>query len=137
MFVFGGWDGAQTLSGLHRFRIRMGHWSDVEINGPLPPHRYRHTSVLFEGNIFVFGGVDQEHRRFNDLQCFSIANKTWTNIRLNGEIPTRSFHSSVVVDDQMFVLGGYDGVNRLNDIHQCSLRPAKPEPEEDMSDVEV
>ena len=37
-------------------------------HGNTPPHRYRHTAVLFADSAFVFGGVNKQHARFNGKQ---------------------------------------------------------------------
>jgi hypothetical protein len=121
MYIFGGWDGVNTLSDIYKYNFKESSWTKVNIAGDAPPHRYRHSAVLFKSCMYIFGGVDQEHRRFNDLQCFDLQKRVWNQLELCGNIPTRSFHSATVIDNQMFVIGGYDGVNRLNDVHQCSL----------------
>lgn len=68
LVVFGGWDGRDTLNDLFEFNFVTKEWKKMETHGVSPPHRYRHTAVIFGDNMFVFGGVDKTHSRFNDLQ---------------------------------------------------------------------
>ncbi|RLN98277.1 hypothetical protein BBJ28_00003559 [Nothophytophthora sp. Chile5] len=68
LIIFGGWDGRDTLNDLFEYNFVTNEWRKVETSGNSPPHRYRHTAVIFGDNMFVFGGVDKTHSRFNDLQ---------------------------------------------------------------------
>lgn len=68
LIIFGGWDGRDTLNDLYEYNFQTREWRKMETRGVSPPHRYRHTAVIYGDNMFVFGGVDKTHSRFNDLQ---------------------------------------------------------------------
>lgn len=68
LIVFGGWDGRDTLNDLYEYNFVTREWRKMNTRGISPPHRYRHTAVISGDNMFVFGGVDKTHSRFNDLQ---------------------------------------------------------------------
>lgn len=79
LVVFGGWDGHNTLDNLYEFNFKTQLWKMLEAVGSIPPHRYRHSAVVFDDNMFVFGGVDKSQVRYNDLQRYNLGNKasTW------------------------------------------------------------
>jgi N-acetylneuraminic acid mutarotase len=79
MIIFGGWDGRDTLDDLHQYDFDRNVWSTIESTGRSPPHRYRHTAVIYGDSMFVFGGVDKAHSRFNDLQRLDLS--TWNVYR--------------------------------------------------------
>jgi N-acetylneuraminic acid mutarotase len=71
--------------------------------------------------MFIFGGVDTNRMRFNDVYQFEIEQRKWRKIETNGELPqSRTFHRSVIIGHVMYVIGGFDG-QRLNDLYQIGL----------------
>ncbi|OQS00997.1 hypothetical protein ACHHYP_02026 [Achlya hypogyna] len=122
LIIFGGWDGRDTLDDLYEYAFETGVWSIVKTTGKSPPHRYRHTAVIYGDSMFVFGGVDKAHSRFNDLQRLDLVTNTWSEVYTSGYVPSsRTFHRAVVVSNRMYLLGGYDGTDRLHDLY--SIHP--------------
>ncbi|CAK9021544.1 Leucine-zipper-like transcriptional regulator 1 homolog [Durusdinium trenchii] len=97
--------------------------ADLEQRGWEPRHRYRHSAVVHENKMVVFGGVDKSHNRFNDICVFDFDKLVWTEMPVSGAAKpsARTFHRAVCVGDQMLVMGGYDGEDRLNDMHAIHL----------------
>ncbi|KAF1776332.1 Kelch-type beta propeller [Phytophthora cactorum] len=127
LIVFGGWDGRDTLNDLYEYSFVTNEWRKLETTGNSPPHRYRHTAVIFGDNMFVFGGVDKTHSRFNDLQRLDLVTNTWSEVCTTGSIPSsRTFHRAVVVDSKMYLLGGYDGTDRLQDLYSIDIGALTP-----------
>lgn len=127
LIVFGGWDGRDTLNDLFEYSFVTNEWRKMETKGNSPPHRYRHTAVIFGDNMFVFGGVDKTHSRFNDLQRLDLVTNTWSEVCTTGSIPSsRTFHRAVVVDSKMYLLGGYDGTDRLQDLYSIEIGALTP-----------
>ena len=128
LLLFGGWDGKETLNDLYSFSFTTKIWKKITTTGASPPHRYRHTSVVFNDSIFVFGGVDKQHCRYNDLQRLDIRSNVWSQVATTGYVPSsRTFHRAAVVGNLMYLLGGYDGAERLHDlysVHVGTLTPA-------------
>lgn len=63
-----------------------------------------------KGNIWLFGGTDGA-RQLNDLWCFNIATKVWTQVRSEPEDPAkvpepRRNLTLVVFRDNLFIFGG-------------------------------
>lgn len=83
--------------------------------------------------MFLFGGVDKDHVRFNDLHRFDFATLSWQEVEATGIIPSsRTFHRCVVVGNKMYLLGGYDGDHRLNDVRSVYLGNLSPPPLKDI-----
>ncbi|CCI47194.1 unnamed protein product [Albugo candida] len=122
LVVFGGWDGHNTLDNLYEFNFKTQLWKMLEAVGSIPPHRYRHSAVVFDDNMFVFGGVDKSQVRYNDLQRYNLVTNSWSEVCTTGNLPcSRTFHRAVLVENQMFLLGGYDGTYRLRDLYSIEL----------------
>ncbi|CAI5734365.1 unnamed protein product [Peronospora farinosa] len=127
LIIFGGWDGRETLNDLYEYSFVTNKWRKMESSGISPPHRYRHTAVIFGDNMFVFGGVDKTHSRFNDLQRLDLVTNTWSEVCTTGSVPSsRTFHRAVVVGSKMYLLGGYDGTDRLQDLYSIDIGALTP-----------
>jgi N-acetylneuraminic acid mutarotase len=122
MYVFGGWNGQETVDELFYFSLISNIWYEVRlVCGIKPKGRYRHTTMILEKSLFVFGGVDQKQRKFNDLYEFLLEKNEWRTVEVKGNIPTpRSFHQSVNVENRLFVFGGTDE-KKLNDFYYLIL----------------
>ena len=122
MYIFGGWDGHETLEDLYQYSFTTNIWYELRRTlGIKPSPRYRHSCVVFNGSLFIFGGVDKSQRRFNDLHEYNIQHKEWSIKRGGGDIPSqRTFHTALVHENCMFILGGFDG-KRQNDLYFIQL----------------
>ena len=68
--------------------------------------------------MFIFGGIDQNQERFNDINEFNFDSQMWTRVIAAGATPsTRTFHESLMFKGVMYVFGGFDGMKR-NDIYR-------------------
>lgn len=91
------------------------------MKGVRPKPRYRHSAVAFQGTIFIFGGVDTQQLRFNDLFSYETETRKWQEIETLGLPPKeRTFHKAVIFSNVMYIVGGFDG-SRLNDIYHIAL----------------
>ena len=71
IYVFGGWDGNITLSDIAIFDLELSIWlQPMNVKGGVKG-RYRHTAVSTDTSMFIFGGIDQQQERFNDIQEYS------------------------------------------------------------------
>ena len=62
---------AKVKSGFQLF-IESCLWSQVEVNGTLPPRRSGALGVVHENNMYIFGGYDgRDGNYFNDLYYFN------------------------------------------------------------------
>ena len=80
--------------------------------------RQGHSSVVFDGKLWVIGGSDGSASYFNEVWSSSDG-VTWEEAAIpDGESrwSARNNHTSVVFNNSMWVLGGSDGTNRLGDV---------------------
>ena len=91
------------------------------MKGQRPTPRYRHSAITCYNTMIVFGGVDTNSVRFNELYSYEFDKRKWTLLETNGDIPQpRTFHRAVNFNNIMYTLGGFDGT-RLNDMHHIAL----------------
>eukprot|EP00516_Mucochytrium_quahogii_P009441 CAMPEP_0203781450 /NCGR_PEP_ID=MMETSP0099_2-20121227/10244_1 /ASSEMBLY_ACC=CAM_ASM_000209 /TAXON_ID=96639 /ORGANISM=" , Strain NY0313808BC1" /LENGTH=464 /DNA_ID=CAMNT_0050682441 /DNA_START=423 /DNA_END=1820 /DNA_ORIENTATION=+ len=168
LWVFGGWDGRETLNCVWALDLKTEVWTSLDTmktqlyesilqpsigneensgntcgnmcadSKPLVPsgdkkdcfvprNRYRHSAVSYENHMLVFGGIDKDHHRFNDLLKFSYDTLKWEPFEVDGVQPTsRTFHRAVTVENSMYIFGGYDGSDRLNDLYSIYVGRLSP-----------
>lgn len=97
-------------------------WLEIRrVKGVRPKPRYRHSAVAFQGTIFIFGGVDTQQQRFNDLFSYETETRKWSEVETIGIAPKeRTFHKAVIFNNVMYIVGGFDG-SRLNDLYHLAL----------------
>ncbi len=85
--------------------------------------RYGHTSVVYNGYLYIMGGTDDGGGNINDVQYAPInANGTigtWT--ATTSLTPARYYHTSVVYNGYLYVIGGYNGVSKTNDVQYAPI----------------
>ena len=84
------------------------HWTDV---GDLPVSAYEHTSLVYDGKMWVIGGSGDGGGR---KVFFSSDGSTWTEAGSNALPISLKRHSSVVFNNKMWVIGGMTDGNLLS-----------------------
>ena len=84
-----------------------------------------HTSVVFDGKMWVLGGYDGEGLK-KDV-WYSTDGVNWTQATANAGWSARATHTSVVFDGKMWVIGGQDGSYK-NDVWYITMWGTVPLP---------
>lgn len=122
--VFGGFQDGTRKNQVHVFNAETRVWYLLEpanLAAPAPSARAGHSAVLHAGNLYIFGGKDDENEKLNDLWRFSLAERTWTKLEVeSGQTApkARSGHSAILYQDYICIFGGIQEVTKeLNDLH--------------------
>ena len=96
-------------------------WSMLKEVSPVTPCiRASHSSVVYNGKFFVFGGQDDDTNKLNDLWELDLKTHVWKQIELpeGSTIPTeRSGQTSDLYNGQMYIFGGIlELTKELNDL---------------------
>jgi len=97
-------------------------WSQIITNDIPPSPRERHTAVIHDKSIFIFGGFNGQSK-LKDFYEFNTETNTWQEVISSGHgnIPSaRHSHISVVHGDKMYIFGGFDG-NCKNDFYKFNF----------------
>ena len=85
------------------------NWYSANNNAAFPG-RYGHTSVVYNGLMWIIGG-----NTLDDVWS-SPDGVNWTRATASAAFSGRWGHSSVVFNNKIWVIGGNDGTNPLNDV---------------------
>ncbi|WPH05011.1 tip elongation aberrant protein 3 [Acrodontium crateriforme] len=122
LLVYGGENEHRIhLSDVVIFDIKTAHWTQPDINGPIPRGRARHSAVIHDDKLFVCGGMSGQDNGVLDDICF-LDLKTWTWSRTWRFVP-RYDHSSWVWGGKIWVSGGMgEEMERTSEIWWLDFR---------------
>ncbi|KAK5121337.1 hypothetical protein LTR85_005503 [Meristemomyces frigidus] len=122
LLVYGGENEHRIhLSDVVIFDIKSAHWTQPDINGPIPRGRARHSAVIHDDKLFVCGGMSGGDNAVLDDICF-LDLKTWTWSRTWRFVP-RYDHSSWVWSGKIWVSGGMgEEMERTNELWWLDFR---------------
>ncbi len=123
LYVLGGYSGNAYLNDVQYAPINangtVGAWAATT---SFPNSRYAHTSIVYNGYLYVMGGHNGS-TYLNDVQYAPInANGTvgaWA--ATTNSTTARNSHTSVVYNGYLYVLGGYSGSSNLNDVQYAPI----------------
>jgi hypothetical protein len=70
IIYFGGFPGVDCT--IYEFSFETNEWFYVDCHGFKPSPRFNHTSIIYNSNLFVFGGENQYGNKLNDLFCLNL-----------------------------------------------------------------
>lgn len=125
IYLFGGINGVTpndtVYNELWQFSIINTEWT--QLSGATNKNRSHASSVIANGNIYIFGGVDEDSTTLNDIITYDIFNNTWDLSFYSGgtpgtTIPPKLSNSSMdaLTPTCFFIYGGEDGTNNVEDI---------------------
>jgi len=124
IILFGGTpDGSSGLNDLYFLFLDTFTWAEVKTKGPIPMGRYRHSAVIIEDKMYIFGGY--RSKCLNDLHVLNLETLTWSEPNCIGEAPSaRSSHSVCNVGKKMILFGG-SGARYSNELFSLDTTTMK------------
>ncbi|KAI1609113.1 RCC1 and BTB domain-containing protein [Exophiala viscosa] len=105
LLVYGGEnEHREYLSDVVILDLKTHHWTQPDVQGPIPKGRARHAAVVYEDKLFVIGGLTGEANYILDDICY-LDLKTWTWSK-TWSFVQRFDHSAWIWGGRLWVLGG-------------------------------
>jgi len=130
MYVFGGWNGRDTLKDLWCFSFENCTWRYIPAIGEyenkinVPSYLRRHNAICYNNSMFIFGGFSSEKNptEFNEVFEFNFETEKWRCVPCKGPKPLgRSRASTVQFGKYMYLLGGFDRQVSYGDFWRLNL----------------
>ena len=99
-----------------------GRWLGSSVTGSPPEGRWRHSATTVENAIYIFGGLVDDRKRFNDMYKLNVQGLTWEKVTTNGQQPApRAHHSATFVKEAngIVIFGGYGGAGKV--LGECQV----------------
>ena len=93
-----------------------GNWSKPQVTGEPPEGRWLHSTTTVENMLYVFGGIVDDRKRFNDTFVFDCGKNAWRKLHCRGIQPyPRGHHTAtyIAMQNRIVIFGGYGGSGRL------------------------
>jgi len=134
LYAVGGTTGFSYSIDVHRFDLVTRMWTVLWKKGELltntfPEERYRHEVVIYNNELYVFGGGTQlTNHALNVVPVFNLSTKTWRPLIPNSSRAPqpRKCHGLVKRDHFVYVIGGGGGTVEspllFNDVWRFDLQ---------------
>lgn len=88
--------------------LMTNEWHTPNTTGAIPLGRRSHSSFVYNGLLYIFGGFNGNlDRHFNDLVSFDVARNHWSNVTTHGTSPkARRRQVCLVVGSRLYLFGG-------------------------------
>eukprot|EP00944_MAST-04C_sp_MAST-4C-sp1_P003281 g3281.t1 len=121
MVVFGGYNGV-NYNDAWTLDLTLYAWTQLTTTGTKPSPRFAHTSILYNGQMVMFGGYYSSAQRYNDAWTLDLTSYAWTQLTTTGTKPSeRSSPSSILHNGQMVIFGGVGSRYSYNDAWTLDL----------------
>ncbi|EGG13735.1 Kelch repeat-containing protein [Cavenderia fasciculata] len=110
IIMFGGSTGCspQYSSIVYQYDINLNSLTVFETKGNGPSPRSAHTAIVYNDNMYVFGGWDG-CKSNNKLYSLDLLTKHWSLVTVSGTIPhQRRAHCSLFYNHSLYLFGGFD-----------------------------
>ncbi|XP_064614438.1 tRNA wybutosine-synthesizing protein 4-like [Liolophura sinensis] len=107
VYVYGGRNETSPVLGECLVYDLSSHtWSQISALGQCPGSRHSHTAALWNGQMVIAGGVDQELLPLNSIHLLNVEEQHWVELKLTGHLKPRYSHTCHVVEDFLILVGG-------------------------------
>lgn len=112
-FLIGGGANDDDTIYLRCYNIRKRTFVNKKQTGQIPLGRNYHTSVMFDNEIFIYGGEIMDHRNpckkyiLNETYSLDLETFEWKNVDpIKAFVPPLKFHASCLLGRYMIISGG-------------------------------
>ncbi|KNC86843.1 hypothetical protein SARC_01036 [Sphaeroforma arctica JP610] len=113
---------------MHKYDIRTQIWSVIQTGGIVPSPRDKHAGVVYDGNLYYFGGWGQVTSGFTwagELWKYDIIANKWSLVCTKGQPPSpRAAHTMTLMpgtDAHAYVIGGRCKDGRNNEVYRLDM----------------
>lgn len=104
LYIIGGQNAASRFNEIWKSSDGI-NWTQVTTTGPIFSPRSLHTSTVFNGKVFVIGGVDAAYAPIDDI-WYSSDMVNWHRYEDPTPIESLTAKSNLVFDDRLWHFGG-------------------------------
>lgn len=96
-------------------------WSKIVLDRARPPGRHSHAMVIYNNDVYIFGGRGSGGEALNDVWIFSTDINEWEMIETGGGPSGRYYHTGVINDNCLYVFGGFNSTTCFNELWLLNL----------------
>ncbi|MEQ8221178.1 MAG: kelch repeat-containing protein [Candidatus Eremiobacterota bacterium] len=113
VYMFGGYDNVtlppSVYNDLWQWSSGSNQFSQILPTTAPPSVRYNHTAVVYQGKMYIYGGMGEFLTIYSDLWMYDPLLNSWQEITPSGTKPSgKVYHIAGVAGDKMIIAGGYN-----------------------------
>ena len=112
LYIFGGFINKEYSAELFKINLTTAKVTRIQPKSDKPRSRILHASLIINGDLIVFGGLESDGTYLNDIWKFSIGDEIWTQLATEArwQPKARAGHSMTVRGDEIYIFGGKIGI---------------------------
>lgn len=126
-YIFGGYSNYAYQNSVWEFDHDKRKWTKVITTGnERPPERISHTSVIYEGKMYIFGGYS-DTLICNEVFQLDLKTKEWKKVSTEHPFGNDDiyYHNSALYLDSMIVFGGIHSNQPTNNLYSFNFKNLK------------
>jgi hypothetical protein len=127
--VFGGFDGVSLSNGMLKATDNVKYFKELSLVGDYISPRKGHSTIFFQEELYIFGGMGYRDVVLNDLFCVTFSKLIYSSkkIFIRGPSPYIAFGTSLFYffQDSFFVHGGFNGKEHSKDSYSFNLKESR------------
>lgn len=114
MYIFGGLQNKTSLNDFFSFDFEKETWTQIQPkapDAPWPSPREHHSALIYNNEMYIFGGSNGIKKYKNDLWKYDFENNTFTELKYGSEqtLEGRAGHLAFLREHEFYIFGGYCG----------------------------
>ncbi len=106
MYVFGGRSRkGELLNDSFCIDLAQKKWTELKTKGNLPPPRYGHSAAVYNGQMFIYGGVSEQKKNDKEIYVLDLIRFHWSKFSVAGEMPDAADQRAVLSAPLWFLFG--------------------------------
>ena len=106
MFVFGGRNSrGKSLNDCFFLDLSKKNWTELKTKGKLPTPRYGHCAAVYNGQMFIYGGVSEQKKNDKEIYVLDLISFQWSKFSVEGEMPDAAAQRAVLSAPLWFLFG--------------------------------
>ena len=89
LIIYGGMSGKDYNKHVYSFDIQTKEVKNLTENlgdDKMPPPRQDHAAVLYNGSLYVYGGIGPDSKIYDDMWKFNLSDNTWEQLKTQNQI---------------------------------------------------
>ena len=82
MYIFGGFVNGDRANSVYKYHFQASEWTKCDVKGSLPAARAGHSAVVVNGQMYIFGGKDNNDKMLNDLWRLDLNTEAWEQVQV-------------------------------------------------------
>lgn len=109
MYIFGG-RGSKGEFYDDTFCLDLGEkkWTELKIKGKKPSPRCGHSAAVYNGQMFIYGGVSGQKKNDKEIYVLDLISLEWSKFAVEGEMPAPVLKGALLSAPLWFLFGESD-----------------------------